>query len=52
MDTQNNDVLSCRFNDGVICGRHICRKCGWNPVESKRRIETLHEQMNAGKEKK
>lgn len=32
----------CRFNDGVVCDKHKCRNCGWNPEVAKKRLEVAH----------
>ena len=32
---------ACTFNEGVVCDKHKCRKCGWNPAVAKMRVEAL-----------
>ena len=32
---------SCLFNDGVLCEKHECENCGWNPKVEKKRKEAL-----------
>lgn len=48
------DDYGCPFHEtGVICNDHRrCHKCGWNPVEEKRRKEKLHTEGYHALEKK
>ena len=33
----------CKFNEGVVCGDHKCKNCGWNPAVAERKKMVLYE---------
>jgi hypothetical protein len=37
MDAEN----ICLYNDGVICDKVKCAKCGWNPKVAKARLRAI-----------
>ena len=38
---QKPKEAECKYNDGVLCARRKCEKCGWNPEVEKARKEKL-----------
>ena len=33
--------LSCPHNKELVCDTKMCKRCGWNPVVAKMRMEKL-----------
>lgn len=34
-------TAQCKFNEGVICGKHNCKACGWNPKVAAKRMAVV-----------
>lgn len=34
-------AIQCPNNEGVVCDRPYCYKCGWNPVVAQRRMDNF-----------
>ena len=32
----------CQYNDGVLCEKQVCHRCGWNPEVSQKRMEATN----------